>query len=44
MSSASSLYHDASEMFAKIVADGWLQSRAVVRFFLANSSDVEIVV
>jgi 5-methyltetrahydrofolate--homocysteine methyltransferase len=42
---ASSLYADAREMLERILAEGWLQSRAVIGLFPANAvghDDIEI--
>ena len=36
---ASSLYSDATEMLDKIIDEEWLQARAVIGFFPANSAD-----
>ena len=44
--SARSLYRDAREMLDRIVADGWLEARAVLGFFPARSAgpdDIEIL-
>jgi 5-methyltetrahydrofolate--homocysteine methyltransferase len=40
---ATSLYTDARKMLETITSEGWLQSKAVVGFFPANSRDEDIV-
>jgi len=41
---ASSLYHDAQGMLKRAIAEGWLQSRAVIGLLPANSVGDDIVV
>jgi len=39
---ASSLYADARKMLRSVIREGWLQARAVIGFFPANSVDEDV--